>query len=99
VFKDTCGGGLERIPPPQSLRILRGDKKGNSARGYNWATLFLGDINTGTWSSRLGESKNWDNKIWSWVPRDSDPSVTALATTSSNSRLQTRPLVREGATK
>jgi hypothetical protein len=25
-----------------------------SAWGYNWATLFLGDINTGTWPSRLG---------------------------------------------
>jgi hypothetical protein len=28
-----------------------------SAWGYNRATLFLGDINTGTWSSRLGESQ------------------------------------------
>jgi hypothetical protein len=28
-----------------------------SARGYNWATLFLGDINTGTWPSKLGESQ------------------------------------------
>jgi hypothetical protein len=28
-----------------------------------------------------------------------DPSVTALARTSSNSTLQTRPLIREGATK
>jgi hypothetical protein len=28
-----------------------------------------------------------------------DPSTTALARTSSNSKLQTRPLVREGATK
>jgi hypothetical protein len=28
-----------------------------SARGYNWATLFLGDINTGTWPFRLGESQ------------------------------------------
>jgi hypothetical protein len=28
-----------------------------------------------------------------------DPSVTALARTSSNSKLQTRPLVGEGATK
>jgi hypothetical protein len=28
-----------------------------SARGYNWATLFPGDINTGTWPSRLGESQ------------------------------------------
>jgi hypothetical protein len=28
-----------------------------SARGYNWATVFLGDINTGTWPSRLGKSQ------------------------------------------
>jgi hypothetical protein len=28
-----------------------------SGPGYNWATLFLGDINTGTWPSRLGELK------------------------------------------
>jgi hypothetical protein len=27
------------------------------ARGYNWATLFLGEINTGTWLSRLGKSQ------------------------------------------
>jgi hypothetical protein len=26
-------------------------------RGYFWFTLFLADINTGTWLSRLGESK------------------------------------------
>jgi hypothetical protein len=26
-------------------------------RWYNWATLFLEDINMGTWSSRLGESQ------------------------------------------
>jgi hypothetical protein len=32
-------------------------QKGNPVPGgYNWATLFLGDINTGTWPSRLGES-------------------------------------------
>jgi hypothetical protein len=28
-----------------------------SAQMYNWATLFLGDINMGTWPSRLGESQ------------------------------------------
>jgi hypothetical protein len=28
-----------------------------------------------------------------------DPSVTVLARTSSNSKLQTHPLIREGATK
>jgi hypothetical protein len=26
-----------------------------SVRGYNWVTLFLGDINTEIWPSRLGE--------------------------------------------
>jgi hypothetical protein len=26
-------------------------------REYNWATLFLGDINSGTWPSRLKESQ------------------------------------------
>jgi hypothetical protein len=25
--------------------------------GYNWATLFLGNMNMGTWPSRLGESQ------------------------------------------
>jgi hypothetical protein len=36
-----------------ALRIVRGDKKGTYTRWYNWTTLFLGDINVGTWSSRL----------------------------------------------
>jgi hypothetical protein len=26
-------------------------------RGITWATLFLGDINTGTWLYRLGEPR------------------------------------------
>jgi hypothetical protein len=30
---------------------------GHCAWGYNWASLFLGEINTGTWPPRLGESK------------------------------------------
>jgi hypothetical protein len=36
-----------------ALRVVRGDRREPSARGYNWDTLFLGDINTGTWPSRL----------------------------------------------
>jgi hypothetical protein len=28
-----------------------------NVHGCNWATLFLGDINTGTWPSKLGESQ------------------------------------------
>jgi hypothetical protein len=37
-------------------------KREPSAWGYNSATMFLGDINTGTWPSRLGESSIWDSK-------------------------------------
>jgi hypothetical protein len=46
---------------------------------------------------RKGKSHIWDSKIWSRVPRDSDPRKTALARSSSIYRRQTRPLVREGA--
>jgi hypothetical protein len=38
-----------------ALRIVRGDVKGTQCPVYNWATLFLGDISTGTLPSRLGE--------------------------------------------
>jgi hypothetical protein len=44
-----------------------------------------------------GKSRVWDSKIWSRVPRDSNPRKTALARTSSIYKWQTRPLVREGA--
>jgi hypothetical protein len=44
---------------------------------------------------RKEKSRIWDSKIWSRVPRDSDPRMTALARTSSNCKWQTRPLVRE----
>jgi hypothetical protein len=46
---------------------------------------------------RKGKSRIWDSKIWSRVPRDSDPKMTALASTSSNCIRQTRSLVRESA--
>jgi hypothetical protein len=49
------------------------------AWGYNQTNMFLGDINTGTWPSRLVESRIWHSKMWSWVPRDSDLRMTALA--------------------
>jgi hypothetical protein len=52
--------------------------------GYNWATLFLGDINTGTWSSRLGEPRIWDSEIRPSVPRNSDQRMTALLRASSS---------------
>jgi hypothetical protein len=39
-----------------SLRVVGGDEKGTQFLGCNLATLFLGDINTGTWPSRFRES-------------------------------------------
>jgi hypothetical protein len=44
-----------------------------------------------------GKSHIWDSKIWSRVPRDSNPRKTALGRPSSIYKRQTRPLVREGA--
>jgi hypothetical protein len=46
---------------------------------------------------RKGQSQNWDSKLWSRDPRDSDPWKTALARASSTHKRQTRPFVREGA--
>jgi hypothetical protein len=48
---------------------------------------------------RKGKSRIWDSKIWSRVPRDSDPRKTALARRSSMYKRQTHPLVREGASR
>jgi hypothetical protein len=48
-----------------------------NALGYNRASLFLGDINTGTWPSSLGDSRISDSHIWPRVPRDSNPRMTA----------------------
>jgi hypothetical protein len=36
-----------------ALREVEGDEKGTGAWGYNWGTLSLGHINTGTWSLDL----------------------------------------------
>jgi hypothetical protein len=34
--------------------LISGFEEGPVPQGYNWDTLFLGEINTGTWPSRLG---------------------------------------------
>jgi hypothetical protein len=55
---------LTRIALVEAVRTLHrrpGSRKERRreprAQWYNWAKLFLGDINTGTWPSRLGESE------------------------------------------
>jgi hypothetical protein len=49
----------DRIPSPYPCESYEATEREPSARVYNWATLFLGDINTGTWPSRLGESQEF----------------------------------------
>jgi hypothetical protein len=44
-----------------------------------------------------GESQIWDSKLWSRVPKDSDPRKTIQVRTSSIYKRQTCALVREGA--
>jgi hypothetical protein len=46
---------------------------------------------------RKRKSQIWDSKIWSRVPKDSDPRKTTLARSSSIYKRQTRPLIREDA--
>jgi hypothetical protein len=46
---------------------------------------------------RKGNSRIWDSKIWSKVPREPDLKMTALARTRRNCIRQTRPLVRESS--
>jgi hypothetical protein len=51
----TLSGDLCCVGFINAIGDLSNDER--TAQGYNWATLFLGDINTGIWPSRLGESQ------------------------------------------
>jgi hypothetical protein len=52
-----CGGGLEYFHRSSASRKRR-QKRNPVPRGiFNWVILFLRDINTGTWISKLGESQ------------------------------------------
>jgi hypothetical protein len=66
----------------------------HSARGYNWVTLFPGGYKYGDLAFQVGGVSRIVTIKYGLESRG-----TALARTSSNSKLQTRPLVREGATK
>jgi hypothetical protein len=48
-----------------ALRVVGGDEREPGAWGYKWTTLLLTDINTGTWPSRLGESRISGSKVLS----------------------------------
>jgi hypothetical protein len=73
-----CGGGIESLHRSPASRKRR--RKVNPMPGgisgppCSWEIWIRGPGPPG-W----GSLKIWDNKIWPWVPRDSDPSGTALA--------------------
>jgi hypothetical protein len=50
--------GAEKNNPTVLLRVVRGKP---SAWGYNWATLYPGDINLEAWSSMLGVGRGDKN--------------------------------------
>jgi hypothetical protein len=55
-----CGGGLEYLRSSPASRM--GQRKGNTVPGgINWPTRSLGDIHTGTRSSRLGVGRKADD--------------------------------------
>jgi hypothetical protein len=71
-FGDCLQSRVEAGPASRRRR-----RKWNPASGgYNWATLFLGDINTGTWPSRLGSleservkygRESRGTRTWEWL--------------------------------
>jgi hypothetical protein len=69
LFMDSCkpqrGGGLKYLRRSHASRRKRRKGKNPVLGGYNWATLSLGDINTGTWPSKLGEVSNVRHLIMS----------------------------------
>jgi hypothetical protein len=86
--------GVEYLHRSPASRRRR--RKGNPVPGRRTRpTPFLGDINMGTRPSRLVESRIRNSKIWSRVPRESEPRMTMLTRPSSNWKRQTRPLVTE----
>jgi hypothetical protein len=60
-----------------------------------WAALFLGEINTGTWSSRLGSLKFETVKYGHESGGTRTREKTKLARPSSNCKQQIHPLIRE----
>jgi hypothetical protein len=56
VGGSRVGGGLDYLHRSPMSR-----KSEPGARGYNWATLSLGNMNTNTWSSRLGVGHKTDD--------------------------------------
>jgi hypothetical protein len=85
------------VPRPASQQCIR---DGHLERQAFRANLCGGEseyLHRSPTSHKRWRSLIWDSKIWSWVLRDFDPRMTALARPRSNymSKLQTHPIIRE----
>jgi hypothetical protein len=97
VRVETLALLLIRVIPGKNFRL-----KANYSDKFSWIPCGSGveylHLNpTSRTRRRKGKSRIWDRKIWSRVPRDRDPRMTALARPSRNCKRQTRSLVRESA--
>jgi hypothetical protein len=63
----TLIGGLCCVGFINTIGVVAAGVQHN-AWGCNWSTLFMGEINTGTWPYRLGESKISVSKLLLRVP-------------------------------
>jgi hypothetical protein len=77
-LKCPCGGGFEYLHRSHE-NLTTWQKRNSVSGGINGPPIFFGDINTVFLSSRLGDFRIWDSKIWKWVPRDSDSQNSCAA--------------------
>jgi hypothetical protein len=73
-------------------------RKGNPVPGGITGTSCPWGYKYGNLALQVGESRIRDSKIWSWVPRDSDPRITTLARASSNCKRKIHSLVKDDVT-
>jgi hypothetical protein len=91
-WSNLCGGGVEYLHRSPASRRRR--RKGNPVTGgTTWPRC-----SWGIWIRGRGPSGWGSLESGSWVPRDSNLRMTALARTSSNCKRQTHPLARENVT-
>jgi hypothetical protein len=82
----------DRIPPP-CMWVVRGNGKGSQCPGVHLGHLVPGGYKYGDLALQVGDVSRIGTIKYGLESRG-----IALARTSSNSKLQTRPLVRESAT-
>jgi hypothetical protein len=95
VARVEAGSNTSTVP----LRVIGGDEKGIQRLWIYLLQYAPGGYKNGELTLQVGGSLESETvNIWSWVPRDSDRRMTALARISSNCKRQTYPLVREVVT-